>query len=96
VKLILITMLLDHKEFFWTPLIIIFLFSGIEYFWDIITDSDKDDIAGRGIDLVLEMAYLNVSPKLKKAGEQPIFENVTSILSNYPDGFANQLFNFNN
>ena len=39
---------------------------GLDYFWDLITDSPKEDIADLAIEYLLDMSYLLVSPRLKK------------------------------
>ena len=39
---------------------------GMSYFWDILTESPKEDIANLAIDMVLNMSYLHVTSRLKK------------------------------
>ena len=39
---------------------------GMSYFWDVLMESPKDEIADLAVDLVLNMSYLNVTPRLKK------------------------------
>ena len=39
---------------------------GMACFWDILTDTPKEDIADLSIDTVLNMSYLHVTPRLKK------------------------------
>ena len=40
--------------------------SGISYFWDVLMESPREEIANLAIDLVLNMSYLNVTQRLKK------------------------------
>ena len=43
---------------------------GMSFFWDILTDSPREDIASMAIEIVLSMSYLNVIPRLKKEPAQ--------------------------
>jgi ubiquitin carboxyl-terminal hydrolase 9/24 len=40
--------------------------SGLSHFWDILTDSPREEIAALAIETVLNMSYLHVAPRLKK------------------------------
>ena len=39
---------------------------GMSYFWDVLMESPRDEIADLAVDVVLSMSYLNVTPRLKK------------------------------
>ena len=39
---------------------------GMSYFWDVLMETPREEIANLAIDLVLHMSYLNVTPRLKK------------------------------
>ena len=39
---------------------------GMSYFWDVLMETPREEIADLAIDLVLNMSYLNVTPRLKK------------------------------
>ena len=39
---------------------------GMSYFWDVLMETPREEIANLAIDLVLNMSYLNVTPRLKK------------------------------
>ena len=39
---------------------------GMSYFWDVLMETPRDEIAELAVDLVLNMSYLNVTPRLKK------------------------------
>jgi len=39
---------------------------GMSYFWDILTETPKEEIANLAIDMVLNMSYLHVTARLKK------------------------------
>ena len=38
----------------------------MSYFWDVLMETPRDEIAELAVDLVLNMSYLNVTPRLKK------------------------------
>ena len=40
--------------------------AGLSHFWDVLTDSPREEIAALAIDVVLNMSYLHVTPRLKK------------------------------
>jgi len=40
--------------------------AGLSQFWDILTDSPREEIAALAIEMVLNMSYLHVTPRLKK------------------------------